>query len=325
MGTGFPQDTRPINQAGALSGKMGTGFPQDMRRARPLLGTFVEICVSGPARSDVDDAVDAAFADVARVHRLMSFHEADSDVGRVNRDGHDAAVAVDPWTFQVLEAAVDLNRRSEGLFDVGVAPALQRLGLLPGVPDDPREPIGGGAHDAIELLPGRRVRLRHRGVRIDLGGIAKGFAVDRAVEALNDRGVAGGIVNAGGDLAAFGSLPHVVDIRDPRDPRHALCRLRLRNAALASSGGRFDPLASAAVGPAVIVDPHSHARVCAIIGASVVAPSCMLADALTKIVMLAGEHATPLLQHWQAEALFVPASGDVRVTSHWQDSVDLAA
>src|SRR5215475_1309523 len=101
-----------------------------LRRARPLLGTFVEIVVSG-----------AAFAVVARVHRLMSFHDPDSDVSRLNRDAAKGPVAVDPWTFQVLQIAEDLRRRSAGVFDVAVASALQAIGLLPGSgPDQPRIP-----------------------------------------------------------------------------------------------------------------------------------------------------------------------------------------
>src|SRR5215831_4299546 len=102
-----------------------------LRRARPLLGTFVEIAASGAASADMEDAVEAAFAAVARVHRLMSFHDPGSDVSRLNREAKAGAVAVDPWTFEVLEIAQDLHRRSGGAFDIAVAPLLQYLGLLP--------------------------------------------------------------------------------------------------------------------------------------------------------------------------------------------------
>src|SRR6202035_4754068 len=105
-----------------------------IRRARPLLGTFVEIAVAGAAPSDADCAIAAGFAAAARVHRLMSFHEPESDVSRLNREASGQAVAVDPWAFGVLETALDLNRRSNGAFEIAVAPALQALGLLPTVP-----------------------------------------------------------------------------------------------------------------------------------------------------------------------------------------------
>src|SRR6266436_2823256 len=108
--------------------------PVSIRRARPLLGTFVEIAVAGQTFDAAEAAVEAAFSAVATVHRLMSFHETDSDVSRLNRGAASGAVRVHDWTYQVLEAACDLHCRSGGIFDISVAPALQKLGLLPGVP-----------------------------------------------------------------------------------------------------------------------------------------------------------------------------------------------
>src|SRR6266581_5594224 len=95
-----------------------------IRRARPLLGTFVEIRAAGAEAAKMQAAVNAAFQAVADVHRLMSFHEPDSDVSRINREARVRPVRVHAWTFQVLEAAVDMHRRSKGIFDVTVAPTL---------------------------------------------------------------------------------------------------------------------------------------------------------------------------------------------------------
>src|ERR1700719_1678549 len=119
-----------------------------IRRARPLLGTFVEIAVAGATISVMEAGVEAAFAAVATVHRLMSFQEATSDVERLNRGAWSGAIPVHGWTYQVLETALDLNRRSAGVFDVAVAPALQDVGLLPRGPNlssaspSPRLPSG---------------------------------------------------------------------------------------------------------------------------------------------------------------------------------------
>src|SRR5262245_33576570 len=104
------------------------------RRAQPWLGTFVEIDATGSSAASVHAAIDDAFAAVATVHRLMSFHDAASDVSRLNRRAAVEAVRVHPWTYDVLQAARDLRRRSDGAFDVTVAPALQALGLLPRPP-----------------------------------------------------------------------------------------------------------------------------------------------------------------------------------------------
>jgi FAD:protein FMN transferase len=254
----------------------------------------------------------------------MSFHEPDSDVARLNREACARAVAVDAWTFTVLKAALDLNRRSAGAFDVTVAPVLEDLGLLPRS-DRSSPPTRTSTGDAIELLEGCRVRFRDRGVRIDLGGIAKGFAVDRAVDALRARGVRCGLVNAGGDLAAFGPQPHTVHIRDPRDPRRLMCALDVSEEALATSGALFDPLRSEEATAVAIIDPGTGAPAQAVRGATVRAVTCMLADALTKAVMVAPASAPALLASLRASALIVLADGEVRLSDGWQGAVRLAA
>ncbi len=297
-----------------------------MRRARPLLGTFVEIRSSSSTRAAVEQAIDAAFAAIERVHRLMSFHDADSDVGRLNREARDRAVAVDPWTYRVLETALDLYRRSGGVFDIAVAPALQRLGLLPGPPEDTAGPLGGTAtSDAIELLPRRHVRFHHPALKIDLGGIAKGFAVDRAIDVLRGADQSSGLVNAGGDLAAFGATAETIDIRDPHQPGRSLCQVAIANAALASSARRFDPLQSADIVCSATIDPATGEPAAEFAGASVCAPSCIVADALTKIVLLSGKRAAGLLKTHAASALIVSAAGDVHITPEWQHVVRAAA
>src|ERR1700745_1619860 len=97
-----------------------------LRRAQALLGTFVEIDVTAASRSCAESAVEAAFSAVAEVHRLMSFHDAASDLSRLNRTASSGAVSVHPWTYAVLEMAVEINRHSAGGFDIGVASAPAR-------------------------------------------------------------------------------------------------------------------------------------------------------------------------------------------------------
>jgi FAD:protein FMN transferase len=315
-----------------------------IRRARPLLGTFVEIAVAGEAPDALEATVEAAFAAVETVHRLMSFHEASSNVSRLNRDAAARAVQVHEWTYEVLKTAVDLHRCSGGAFDITVAPALQRMGLLPDasglgtpVPHDGRAPSpprgerehaargADAARDPIRLLPQNQVHFATAAVKIDLGGIAKGFAVDRAVEALQRHGITDGLVNAGGDLRVFGPRPHIVDIRDPRAPDRTIFRVALSNAALASSAGRFDPAHSCQTLASAVIDPMTELPTQAISGATVCAPTCIIADALTKVVMNAGESAGPVLDHYKADALFVSSRGDACMTANWKNEVHLAA
>jgi thiamine biosynthesis lipoprotein len=289
--------------------------PDSLRRARPLLGTFVEIAVWGAASADKEIAIEAAFGAVMRVHRLMSFHDQGSDVSRLNREARADAVTVDPWTFEVLAIAQDLHRRSGGAFDIAVAPVLQDLGFLPATE---RHEGALGKCNAIDLLPGCRVRFRDPGVRIDLGGIAKGFAVDRAVAILKEHRLPQGLVNAGGDVAAFGPSPQLIHIRDPRDPLRFVGAVALVNEALASSAASSDPMQSLAPMRSAIIDPRRRCVVSAVKGASVRAPSCVLADALTKVAMIEGEAAAPLLELCGASALIALGNDEVRVSFNWQ-------
>ncbi len=296
-----------------------------IRRARPLLGTFVEISAAGGPPEEMDAAVAAAFAAVAKAHNLMSFHEASSDVSHLNAQASAAPVCVHAWTFQVLQAACDLHRRSSGVFDIAIAPVLQDMGLLPCVRHvGSASPCSPATTQDIELLPGRHVRFRNSHMKIDLGGIAKGFAVDRAIDVLRAGGMSTILVNAGGDLAAFGPSAHLVQLRDPRNPARLLGRLHIRNEALASSGGRLDPFVSPErIGP-TIIDPRSRKRVRAIAGATVRASSCMLADALTKVAMIEGRSAGSLLDYYRAGALLVSKDGDL-MTRDFESALCLAA
>jgi thiamine biosynthesis lipoprotein len=207
----------------------------------------------------------------------------------------------------------------------GGAPAFPQVQTRGEAPSPARGEFPFGPREVIQLLPENQVHFTHRGVSIDLGGIAKGFAVDRAIEALRHHGIAEGLVNAGGDLAAFGPRRHPVDIRDPRHPDRPMCHVVLSNAALASSAGQYDPSRSDRPSSSAIVDPLTGRPSHTIRGATVCAPCCVIADALTKVVMNVGEGAAALLEHYGASALFVSAQGRVHVTTDWKDEVRFAA
>jgi thiamine biosynthesis lipoprotein len=295
----------------------------DIRRARPLLGTFVEIAVEAVRRPDTNAAIEAAFDAVAQVHRLMSFHEACSDVSRLNREARIRPIRVHAWTYRVLEAAAEMQRRSKGIFDVTVAPELQAMGLLPRQHEDAPPAAIARSPDAIELLPDQAVRFRSD-VTIDLGGIAKGFAVDRALAVLRGSGIESGMVNAGGDLAAFGS-PQTVHIRNPRNPGQVIGSVEICDEALASTARRFDPFQATETAGAAIVDPLTGRPPRGIDGTTVRAASCMTADALTKIAMICGTGASEVLEHYAASALLVSSDGDVHISPDWHHAVYLAA
>lgn len=255
----------------------------ELRRCRPLLGTFVEIAARGKDRQRVDRAIAAAFDEVARVHRLMSFHDPDSDVSRMNRHAFPKGVIVDPWTWKVMLAAQTFAGESNGVFDVTV----------------------GSKSNATSW---RNIFLRRncevffwRRLIVDLGGIAKGFAVDRAVAVLKDNGVTAGIVNAGGDLRVFGSTSREIHLRNPISPTQFSGKLRLRNRAVATSANYFSPSA--------LINGQTRGAMTRQLSVTVAAADCMTADALTKIVFGLREKSAPLLKRHGADALLLERDG----------------
>jgi thiamine biosynthesis lipoprotein len=283
---------------------MGT----EVRRARPLLGTLVDIRAAADVEAQrLHDAVDAAFAAVEQVHSRMSFHEPDSMVSLLNREAHRRAVHIDEQTHEVLRAAQDMARLSEGAFDITVGPRLQRWGYLPVSPAPTR---GAASWRDIELLPDRSVRFR-RALRIDLGGIAKGYAVDRAVAVLRGAGVESAAVNAGGDLRVFGPRPQSVSLRHPQDPARLAHELVLENEALASSASYFSRRRRGGAEVSALLDPRSGRPWLGCAAVSVRAADCLSADALTKVVLFAPpDLAERVLAAYGAQAL-VQEAGSV--------------
>ena len=255
-------------------------------RARIALGTLVEIAL--PASEATEQRFDAGFDAIAHVHARMSPHDPESDLARIARDAHRRAVVVDPDTWAVLELALTLWRESRGVFDVTVAQGMAR-----------------GRLDALQLQRDFRVRATVA-ISLDLGGIAKGYAVDRAVAALRAAGATAGRVNAGGDLRTFGAGEWMaVRVRDPATPQVAIHLFDITDFAVATSADYF------ASTPALIEPRSRHAQA---FGGSVTvaAPTCAIADALTKIVALDPGHAPAILARHAAHAFRIGDGGDAR-------------
>jgi thiamine biosynthesis lipoprotein len=251
----------------------------EIRRARPLLGTFVEVSAWGVDEAVLRRAIDRAFGVIGALQARLSAHDPASEVSRLNRNGYAGAIRVSRDVRRVLRAAARLSQLSAGAFDVTAASA-------------------GSSFRDIRLLRGSRIRFT-RPLRIDLGGIAKGYCVDRAVVALRRCGVAGGLVNAGGDLRAFGARAYALSLRHPADIRHLVPLGTIRDAALATSASYAEG-AERCAGRAL--DGRSGEPLGPGISVSVRARRATIADALTKVVAAMGPRAEPLLARYRAQA-----------------------
>jgi len=262
-----------------------------VRRARPLLGTLIEIRVEGMQRNLASSAIDIAFAEIARIHRLMSFHEPGSDLSRLHRARVGAWVSVDARTREVLAYALRVARESNGCFDPTVAAEQVACGYLP-QPHSAFVPDSNASWRDIELNDDD-VRLC-KPLWIDLGGIAKGYAVDRAVEILLDAGAEQVCVNAGGDLRIAGPRAECVHVRDASGAIAAA--VELGDAAIASS------TSVPADATAAHRDGENKQPIEGGVTASVIAANCMTADALTKVVLARGAASARSLAAFGAQA-----------------------
>lgn len=278
--------------------------PRWPRRAQPLLGTLVEI--AAPARDDAELRrwTAPAFARVAAFHAAMSFHDPASDVQAIARARAGDRLRLAPDTWATLADAVELEFASAGAFNVAIAPALVERGLLPH-PAGATPPQATSAAAALRLLADYEVEVVTP-LWIDLGGIAKGAAVDAAVDALVAAGAPAALVNAGGDLRAYGDTEHVIEVRHPAEASSRVPVARLTD-------GAFATTATTVVAGSAVVAPCGHARWLQdpVFSMSVAAPRCALADALTKVVGLLGPRAQPLLRARGAHALWIDAEGRV--------------
>jgi thiamine biosynthesis lipoprotein len=252
--------------------------------------------------TDAHVAIGEAFACVERVHALMSFHEPASDVSRLHRSPVGAWVTVDPMTIEVLGEAKRLSEASGGVFDITIGGQLVHDGLLPR-PESDRQPDPAASWRDIECTTTQA--CLHRSLWMDLGGIAKGYAVDLAIQVLREHGVTHACVNAGGDLRFLGAGPHQVMIETERGADAGVPALEVGEVAVATSTARSRRHDGAI--------PQRDARARSTVNgdhlATVVAARCVHADALTKIVLALGPHSDDLVRHYDAEAYLQDAAG----------------
>ncbi len=243
----------------------------EVRRMRPLLGTYVEIGADGPGAS-TQHALNAAFTSMEAIHRALSFQDPHSELSRLNRTPGQW-VPMSRMGLQVLKLARAIGVASGERFNCAVGGQMVHWGALPDHTGDARIAIGN-AQD-IEIRSGS-ARLR-RAVLVTLDGIAKGFAVDRAIATLVRHGMSSGWVNAGGDLRVYGDKRLDVVRRDVDGHLQPLGYLE--NGAMASSfagGEGAKDLPGRMVGSAA-----KGADSGTVI--SVMANSAWRADALTKV------------------------------------------
>jgi thiamine biosynthesis lipoprotein len=292
-------------------------------RALNAMGTSMRVQLAHADADRAETALQAAIADIRSVEDQMSLFRPDSAVCQLNRIG--AISVAPPDLLNILHTAQQVSARSQGAFDVTVQPlwlafeAARQHGRLPTTAEVAvaRELVGWrGVH-----LSERGVRLERAGMGITLNGIAQGYAADKVRARLQSLGIQHALIDAG-EYAALGQPAHCGDwtlgVASPRGGHPLLAGIALQGRCMATSADdqcTFSP----DFAHHHIFDPHTGYSPGGLSCVSVLADTAVQADALTKVIFMAGyERALPLARAWGVEVLVVDKQG------RWQASAGLA-
>ena len=269
-------------------------------RTQFKMGTFVKITLRAPFWYDFDGAFDAAFSAIDNVDSIADIYDENSEISRLNKSACDKEIKVSDDLFLVIQDSIELSRISEGEFDITVGPLVKLWrpykgrDLIPSQKGVKRALFLVG-YDNIVLDEDRKtVFFEKRGMSLDLSAIAKGYAVDKAVEAIKDQGFNSAIVNAGGDLYCLGKKSFLSDwrigIRDPVRKDDIMNVLYIADKAVATSGGHEQYFTYKGKDYTHLIHPKTGYPLENIFSAvTVITTKCILADGIATAVCVGGE------------------------------------
>jgi thiamine biosynthesis lipoprotein len=266
-----------------------------VRRDEPIMGTRASVEVWAPDRMVGEVAIKAVFDDMKRIDRLMSTYKETSEISKVNREAAKHPVRISAELFSLLETAQKYSELSNGAFDITYA----SVGYLFDYRNHKR-PDPAAIETALPTVDYRQLKLdpanrtvffARPGMRIDLGGIAKGYAVDRGIELLRRRGYHHAMVNAGGDTRVLGDRmgkPWMVGIRHPDRKDEVVLRIPLVDAAFSTSGDYERYFDEGGVRYHHIINPKTGNSPDDVRSVTLISATATRTDGLTKTVFILG-------------------------------------
>lgn len=297
--------------------------------SRSLMGTLVQVTLMDGDETGYEPAAEAAFAEIARLEKLLSSYDPASDVSLISKAAGDRAVKVAPEVVEVVVRALEISRLSSGAFDPTVG-ALARAWGYSG-----EKGFVPSKEEVAKLLPlvdytsvvvdetDSTVMLKKKGMVLNLGGVAKGYIVGKAIAALKARGMRRGIIHAGGDMTVFqsnggnnGGEPFVIGIQHPREKK-LLGELLITNGAVATSGDYERFFMKDGVRYHHILDPETGFPARRSRSATVTSIDPTQADALSTAAFVMGPSAgLAMIEKIEgAQALIVDTDGNIFTSS----------
>jgi thiamine biosynthesis lipoprotein len=268
---------------------------QMFHKKKYVMGTVFDVVVYDSSQAHAEQAMEAALEEIVRLDWVMSDYKPDSELSKLNRSAHNQPQTVSPDLYRVIAESLPYSKLSGGKFDVTIAPLADRWkavsrGEPPPSPAERqalRECVG---YEKVQMIPPDKIEFHSPCLRIDLGSIGKGYAVDRAAEVLRARGIKNALIDAGGSTfygmgAPPGSAGWLVHLRDPSqkiDPQVLLCE----NSASTSEQTPKSLLGNDVAGH--IIDPADGTPLKTRYALSVVTKTGTASDALSTTLLLVG-------------------------------------
>ena len=263
--------------------------------ARPLLGTEVSVYLWSDDPEAGRMALEEVFEEAMRIDRLMSTYKDESEISRINREAAAGPVATGEELFGLIQRSLDISVLTRGAFDITYDSVGQhydfRKRQRPDSETVERERARIDFRFVVLDKAASTVAFRHEGVRINLGGIAKGYVVERGIDLLRHRGIEHAIVTAGGDSRLLGDRrgrPWMVGIRDPRKDGEVSISLPLEDEAVSTSGDYERFFEEDGVRYHHIIEPSTGEPAAGVMSATVFGPDAVITDALSTSVFVMG-------------------------------------
>ncbi len=293
---------------------------QEYSETRELMGTNVKITVVESNETKARNAIEMAFTEISRIEQIFSNHINTSAVSKLNQDKQ---VTANPEFVSVITDSIHYSDISSGAFDITVEPVLSLLSRTyseenrPPTEKEMEEACGMVGYERIFVI-GKTVMIDD-GMKITLGAIAKGYAVDKAMDVLKDEGINDALINAGGDMKGIGESvdgPWVVALQNPRDENDFVTLFYLEDKAVATSGD-YERYFVPDKKVHHILDPLRCGSATDTISVTVLAGDAKTADALsTTIFVLGPDEGLELAERLDSiEALIIDSDREITRTS----------
>ena len=293
---------------------------------RPVMGTIAHIVAVAPNEKRANISIESAFSVLAIVEKVMSDYDPTSQLSGLNERAYESQAKVSEPLFEVLTAAVEYSKKTDGAFDVTIGPVVDVWRKAAKEGRKPTDEELAAAKEKVgyqKLLldaDNRTVKFAVEGMRLDLGGIAKGYAIDRAIEAMKAGGAVGGMVDVGGDIRCFGQREDktnqwLVGLQNPEVEGDLLLKLRLNDTAVATSGDYRRFVLIDGQRYSHIFDPAQSRSAQDLTSVTIIAPTAMQADILATAVSVMGkEKGLKLIESTpDTEAIIITADSEKNI------------